>query len=64
MMQGWQYLFLIEGSLTVEIALWALLWLPRSVQASHLFKEEKKKCATLGRSRNLSLSLGSKGSMS
>lgn len=46
-MQGWQYLFLIEGSLTVEIALWALLWLPRSVQASHLFTEEQKKCATL-----------------
>ncbi|KAL2216043.1 major facilitator superfamily domain-containing protein [Thermoascus aurantiacus ATCC 26904] len=35
-LKGWQYLFLIEGSLTVEIALWALLWLPRSVQASHL----------------------------
>lgn len=33
--------------MTVGIGLWALIWLPRSVQSSRFFTEEQKRCATL-----------------
>lgn len=40
-MKGWQYLFIIEGSLTMVIALVAFVLLPRDIKNSRWFTEEE-----------------------
>ncbi|OAL23908.1 hypothetical protein AYO20_10820 [Fonsecaea nubica] len=42
LMQNWQYLFIIEGSLTVFLSLVAFTILPRSLTASRYFSQEEK----------------------
>jgi len=42
---GWQILFLIEGALTVFLAVCAFVLLPRSVQSSMYFTEDEKHCS-------------------
>ncbi|KUJ11265.1 MFS general substrate transporter [Mollisia scopiformis] len=42
-LKGWQYLFLIEGALTVGISIFNFFWLPRSVTTSRWFTEEEAK---------------------
>jgi MFS family permease len=44
-LRGWQYLFLIEGALTVGVGVLLFLVLPRSVQKSRWFTEEEKALA-------------------
>jgi MFS family permease len=44
-LQGWRYLFLIEGSLTVCFSLFAFFYLPRSPQDARFLNEEEKKLA-------------------
>ncbi|KAK7226899.1 hypothetical protein V2G26_014902 [Clonostachys chloroleuca] len=41
-LRGWQYLFLIEGALTVGVGLLLFAVLPRSIQKSRWFTEEEK----------------------
>ncbi|KAF2811329.1 MFS general substrate transporter [Mytilinidion resinicola] len=47
-LNGWQYLFIIEGALTVGIGLLLFLILPHSVQKSRWFSEEEK-CVSIAR---------------
>ncbi|OKL57414.1 hypothetical protein UA08_07657 [Talaromyces atroroseus] len=51
-LRGWQYLFLIEGAISVGIAIIALVSLPRSVQSSRLFTDVQKHCASLRLEQN------------
>ncbi|KAH8652246.1 major facilitator superfamily domain-containing protein [Xylariales sp. PMI_506] len=44
-LHGWQYLFLIEGSMTVGVGLILFLVLPHSVEKSRWFTEEEKEIA-------------------
>lgn len=44
---GWQILFLIEGALTVFLAVCSFVLLPRSVQSSKYFTAEEKHCSQL-----------------
>lgn len=44
-LRGWQYLFIIEGAMTVGIALFLFLILPRSIQKSKWFTEEEKRAS-------------------
>lgn len=44
-LRGWQYLFLIEGAMTVGMGLVLFLVLPRSVEKSRWFSEEEKALA-------------------
>lgn len=44
-LSGWQYLFLIEGGLTVAVAVLLFAVLPRSVDKSRWFTEEEKALA-------------------
>ncbi|PCG88203.1 Major facilitator superfamily domain, general substrate transporter [Penicillium occitanis (nom. inval.)] len=46
-LKGWQYLFLIEGAISVGIAFIALMALPHSVQESRWFTATQKQCASL-----------------
>ncbi|KAK2605395.1 hypothetical protein N8I77_008234 [Diaporthe amygdali] len=42
---GWQYLFLIEGAITVGMSLVLFAVLPRSIESSRFFSPEEKKLA-------------------
>ncbi|CDK27129.1 unnamed protein product [Kuraishia capsulata CBS 1993] len=44
-LKGWQILFLIEGACTVVIAVFAFLYLPRSVEKAKFLTEEERECA-------------------
>ncbi|RDW63281.1 MFS general substrate transporter-13 [Coleophoma cylindrospora] len=44
---NWQYLFIIEGSLTMFLAIVCFILLPRNVAASKYFNESEKHCATV-----------------
>ncbi|KAI1382925.1 MFS general substrate transporter [Hypoxylon trugodes] len=44
-LKGWQYLFIIEGALTIGISILLLFALPRSVRKCRWFSEEEKKIA-------------------
>ncbi|KAI9729404.1 MAG: hypothetical protein M1834_006928 [Cirrosporium novae-zelandiae] len=44
-LQGWQYLFLVEGSLTVAAGIVALFVLPKSSATAYFLTEEEKKLA-------------------
>lgn len=44
-LRGWQYLFLIEGAMTVGIGIILFLVLPRSIEKSRWFSVEEKKLA-------------------
>ncbi|KUJ16734.1 MFS general substrate transporter [Mollisia scopiformis] len=44
---NWQYLFIIEGSLTVTLAILAFILLPRSIAKSNYFTEAEKQCSKL-----------------
>lgn len=44
-LHGWQILFLVEGSLTLFFAVFAYLYLPRSVDTAPFFNEEERKYA-------------------
>lgn len=44
-LSGWQYLFIIEGAMTVAMGLVLYLVLPRSVQKSRWFTEQEKALA-------------------
>ncbi|KAF7559925.1 hypothetical protein G7046_g4224 [Stylonectria norvegica] len=46
-LSGWQYLFIIEGAMTVGVGLSLFLVLPRSVQKSRWFTPEEKAVALL-----------------
>ncbi|KAI6081944.1 MFS general substrate transporter [Hypoxylon rubiginosum] len=46
-LRGWQYLFIIEGSLTVGVGLLLFLILPHSVEKSRWFTEEEKRMSRL-----------------
>lgn len=46
-LKGWQYLFLIEGAISVGLAIIALLALPYNIQDSAYFTPAQKKCASL-----------------
>ena len=52
---GWQYLFLIEGSLTVIVGLIALLVLPKSAATAYFLTEDEKKIAWLRIARDSSV---------
>lgn len=43
--KNWQYLFIIEGSLTVVLATTAIFALPKNVVSSKYFTEAEKRCA-------------------
>ncbi|KAI1759520.1 MFS general substrate transporter [Hypoxylon sp. FL1150] len=45
-LKGWQYLFIIEGALTIGISILLFFALPRSVQKCNWFSEEEKRIAT------------------
>lgn len=47
LIQNWQYLFIIEGSLTMLLAIIALLILPRNVETSRFFNAAEKECSRL-----------------
>lgn len=40
-LEGWQYLFLIEGAMTAGIAVFIFFWLPHSVRKSRWFTEDE-----------------------
>ncbi|EGV59924.1 hypothetical protein CANTEDRAFT_115956 [Yamadazyma tenuis ATCC 10573] len=44
-LKGWQYLFLIEGALTVIMSVISFFYLPRSVEKCSFLTEEERKCA-------------------
>ncbi|KAI6083002.1 MFS general substrate transporter [Hypoxylon rubiginosum] len=44
-LKGWQYLFIIEGALTIGISVLLFFALPRSVQKCRWFSEEEKRIA-------------------
>lgn len=44
-LKGWQILFLIEGSATVVVSVFAYLYLPRSPQTSRFLNEDERECA-------------------
>ncbi|EMR65687.1 putative vitamin h protein [Eutypa lata UCREL1] len=44
-LNGWQYLFIIEGAITTGISILLFVVLPRSVQKSRWFSEEEKRLA-------------------
>ncbi|WPG98737.1 putative MFS transporter [Acrodontium crateriforme] len=44
-LQNWRYLFLIEGSLSIIMAVIAYIFLPRSVMTASFLNEEEKKLA-------------------
>ena len=44
-LKGWQYLFIIEGALTVGVGILLFLVLPHSVEKSRFFTEEEKAIA-------------------
>lgn len=44
-LHGWQYLFLVEGGLTVLIAIVSFLLLPRTVERAKFFNEDEKALA-------------------
>ncbi|KAI1103726.1 MFS general substrate transporter [Jackrogersella minutella] len=46
-LKGWQYLFIIEGALTVGIGLMLFLVLPHSVEKCRWFSEEEKRLSRL-----------------
>ncbi|KAI4861915.1 MFS general substrate transporter [Hypoxylon rubiginosum] len=48
-LRGWQYLFIIEGSLTVGVGLLLFLVLPHSIEKSRWFSEEEKRLSRLRR---------------
>lgn len=45
-LKGWQYLFLIEGAISIGIAFIALFALPHNVQDSAYFTQAQKRCAS------------------
>ncbi|CAN3356589.1 high-affinity nicotinic acid transporter [Diutina catenulata] len=44
-LRGWQILFMLEGSLTLVVAVCAFLFLPRSIDSAKFFSEEEKEYA-------------------
>ncbi|KAI1377815.1 MFS general substrate transporter [Hypoxylon crocopeplum] len=46
-LRGWQYLFIIEGALTVGVGLLLFLILPHSIEKSRWFSEEEKRLSRL-----------------
>ncbi|CAH0058143.1 unnamed protein product [Clonostachys solani] len=44
-LRGWQYLFIIEGAITVVVAAWLFVWAPRSPQKCRFFSAEEKALA-------------------
>ncbi|EGV66790.1 MFS general substrate transporter [Yamadazyma tenuis ATCC 10573] len=44
-LHGWQILFLLEGSLTIVVAVCAFLFLPRDIQSAGFLTEEEKQYA-------------------
>ncbi|KAH3669233.1 hypothetical protein OGAPHI_001354 [Ogataea philodendri] len=43
--KGWQYLFIIEGGLTVLFSVIGFIFLPRSVETAKFLTEEERECA-------------------
>lgn len=43
--KGWQYLFIIEGSITVAVAVYLWIFAPRSPETSRWYTEEEVKLA-------------------
>ncbi|KAH8807922.1 major facilitator superfamily domain-containing protein [Xylogone sp. PMI_703] len=43
----WQYLFIIEGAMTIVLSLCAFILLPKSVSESRYFNDEEKKCSNI-----------------
>ncbi|KAI2635788.1 MFS general substrate transporter [Hypomontagnella submonticulosa] len=46
-LRGWQYLFIIEGALTVGVGLLLFLVLPHSIEKSRWFSDEEKRLSRL-----------------
>lgn len=46
-LHNWQYLFIIEGSMTIFLAIVCFTLLPRNIAASKYFTEEEKLCGGL-----------------
>ncbi|KAF7563698.1 hypothetical protein G7046_g395 [Stylonectria norvegica] len=57
--RGWQYLFLIEGGLTVIFATGAFFWLPETPDTAWFLDEKEKEAAKLRLLRDGSQSVGS-----
>lgn len=45
--QNWKYLFIIEGSLTIFLAIVSFILLPRNLQASRYFSADEKHCGSI-----------------
>lgn len=58
-LKGWQYLFIIEGAMTVIFAVMAFWWLPESPHTAWFLKEEEREAARTRLLRDGSQSVGS-----
>lgn len=45
MHQGWQYLFIIEGSITLAVAIFLFAFAPRSPEKSSWYTEQERRLA-------------------